>query len=60
MAFCVQTLVLPGLPPARWWALRVPFGIRLVLAAALGWLVAWPIGRRAEEALDDLDTYLGP
>jgi hypothetical protein len=47
VAFSVQTLVLPGLPPARWWALRVPFGIRLVLAAALGWLVAWLIGRTA-------------
>jgi hypothetical protein len=46
-AFCAQTLVVPGLPPARWWALRVPFGIRLVLAAVLGWLVAWLIGRTA-------------
>jgi len=46
-AFCVQTLVLPTMPPARWWALRVPFGIRLVLAAVLGWLVAWLIGRTA-------------
>jgi hypothetical protein len=46
-AFSAQTLVLPTLPPARRWALRVPFAIRLVLAAALGWLVAWLIGRTA-------------
>lgn len=49
IAFLMQNMLLPQMPPARWWTARVPVGIRLVVAALVAWLVAWQIGRTAYE-----------
>jgi hypothetical protein len=46
-AFVVQALVLPRTAAARWWTARMPAVLRLAIAAAAAWLVAWQIGRTA-------------
>jgi hypothetical protein len=47
LAFVTQAVILPRTAVARWWTGRVPFGVRLLTALALAWLVAWQVGRQA-------------
>ena len=47
LAFVAQLLVLPRTPAARWWTAKLPLPLRLAIAAGVGWLVAWQIGRTA-------------
>jgi hypothetical protein len=49
-AFLAQRLLLPRTAAARWWTAKLPAVLRLAIAAAVAWLVAWQIGRTAYEA----------
>jgi hypothetical protein len=48
-AFVAQRLLLPRTAAARWWTAKLPAVLRLAVAAAVAWLVAWQIGRTAYE-----------